>query len=298
MWYHQNHSIFLINQNITNKSFPTHLPEKLQRKFIQSLVLLSLLWAFAVRNIYAQAQTGIQNKVPPPTIQQLWGIREHFVYTVQYGPFTLGSVNLDVMPDSLYEGKECRYVRAIIKSNPALIFVGRRESIFSSLMLRNDTIPYDVLYWENNINTHQPREEVYRLDYSAGKVYVSIKGQPKDTLSLDKPSVCGPTFFFYTRVFAGTKTHLKVPLYINEKKNYITLNNSTKTQDIKCEAFKSGHVLTYVSHGKANFDGPFGFSGDYKAWYATGPMRLPVQAYLKVWLGHVKVRLIKYSVIK
>lgn len=258
-------------------------------------IFLILLFLCVSNKLEAQDSTGV---MPPPTIKKLWSIREHFVYGVHYGPFKLGTVTLDIMPDSLYKGRECRYVRTIIKSNPGLPFVGNKENIFSSLMVRNDTIPYDVLYWEDDIDSHEMKKEVYRLNYRLGKVFVSIKGQPKDTLELDEPSVCGPAYFFYTRVFAGTNKHLKVPLYVDQKKNYITMDNTTQTEDIKSDAYPGGHVLTYVSSGEADFNGPFGFSGHYKAWYATGPLRIPIQAYLKVWLGHVKVRLIKYSVIK
>ncbi len=255
------------------------------------LIVLSLTYGIA------EAQT-VKKESPPPTVEQLWNIREHFVYSVRYGPFKLGTVTLEIMPDSLYKGRKCRYVRTIIKSNPALPFVGHKENIFSSLMVRNDTIPYDVLYWEDDIDSHELKKEIYRLDYQKGKVFVSIKGQPKDTLGLDEPSVCGPAYFFYTRIFAGTNERLRVPLYVNETKNYITMDNTKKTEVIDSEAYPDGKVLTYVSSGIANFDGPFGFSGHYKAWYATGPLRIPIQAYVKVWLGHVKVRLIKYSVIK
>lgn len=262
--------------------------------YLGRIILVLILLQISGRKSEAQNRQG----TCPSTIKQLWKINEHFVYNVRYGPFNLGTVTLKIMPDSLYDGKECRHVKATIESNPGLPFVGHRKEAFSSLMQCNDTIPYDVLYWHDDIGANEFDKQVYRLDYQKNKVYVFIKGQPRDTLKLDEPSVCGPAYFFYTRVFAGTDKHIKVPLYVDEKKNYITMDNTTETEEIKCNAYPGGHVKTYFSSGDANFDGPFGFNGHYKAWYSVGPLKVPIMAYLRVWLGNVKIRLVKYYVTK
>ncbi len=243
---------------------------------------------------YAQCPEG---NIPPPSVEELWSTREYFEYSVRYGPFHLGTITVEVRPDTLYNGKYYRYAEATIKGNPKLPFVSKKEQVFSSLMAHNDTIPYDILYWKDDLEKDEKKNEIYRLDYQKGKVFVTIKGQPEDTLALDEPSVCGPAYFFYTRIFAGTNKHLKVPLYVNQEKNYITMDNTMTIENINCSIYPGGHILTYTSSGNANFDGPFGFKGYYRAWYAIGHMKIPVQAYLRVWLGNVKIRLVKYTVI-
>lgn len=206
------------------------------------------------------------------------------------------------MPDSLYEGHYVRYLRAIIRSNPHLPFVGNEEDHFSSLMAHNDTIPYELAYWKDNVDEKLPKEEFYILNYQAGKVYTFKRDKKhrnvvtKDTLSLDAPSICGPGMFYYSRIYAGTNSHIKVPIYLNQKKNYLTMEFSKKTDVLNSSAFPSGKVETFESEGDANFDGPFGFKGHFKAWFADDSLRVPVEAHLRVWLGNVRVILIKYQV--
>jgi len=250
----------------------------------------------------AKAQK-VKNDPPPPTLNQLWHTREHFVYSVKYSFFHLGNITLDVMPDTLYDGKERRYVRVTMKSNSGLPFIGNELDIFSSIIARNDTMMYDLYYWKDDIDKGVKKEVQYTLDYNKHKVYVynkdkDNKGKRRDTLSLSQPSFCGMAFFFYPRLFAGTNHFIKVPVYVSQKKSYITMKNIPKEEMIDSDAFPDGHVMTYKSTGTAYFDGPLGFNGDYTAWYAAGPMRIPVQAYVRVWLGNVKIRLKKYSIIK
>ncbi len=266
----------------------------IEKKNAVLILFLLIIYLITGINLYAQCP---ESTIPPPTVEELWNTREFFEYSVHYGPFHLGTVTVEVRPDTMYNGKDYRYVEAIIKGNPKLPFVSKKEQVFSSLMAHNDTIPYDVLYWKDDLEKNEKKNEIYHLDYNKGKVFVSIKGQPEDTLSLNEPSVCGPAYFFYTRIFAGTNKHLKVPLYVNVEKNYITMDNTTTVENINCSIYPGGHILTYTSSGNASFDGPFGFKGYYRAWYAIGHMKIPVQAYLRVWLGNVKIRLVKYTVI-
>jgi len=203
------------------------------------------------------------------------------------------------MPDTMYHGKKCRYIQAVGRSNPGLPFIGDEIDYFSSFTARNDTMLYDMYYWKDDIDKGVKKQVQYRLNYKKKKVFIYNKEDKKrDTLALDKPSFCGLAFFFYPRMFAGTNHHIKVPVYVNYENSYITLNNTTKEDDLDIQAFPGGHVMAYKSTGDAHFDGPLGFRGAYTAWYADDAMRIPVQAYVHVWLGNVKIRLIKYSIIK
>lgn len=265
------------------------------KTLVVGILLLSFL--FPVRMLKAQNNIAARN-TPPPNISELWPRKEQFLYSVKYGFIKIGTVKLQLLADTLYDGEKCHHIRAIIKSNPDIPFVGKKEKIFNSFMARNDTVPYTMLYWTNDVSKHEPDQEIYRLDYKKGKVYTYLKDQPKDTLPLSKPSICGPVFFFYTRLYAGTNKNISIPIYIDQKENFITMTNSTKIDDLQSKAFKSGLVSTYISQGKASFAGPFGFSGNFKAWYAADSLRIPIQASVHVWLGNVKIQLVKYLQIK
>ena len=232
---------------------------------------------------------------PPVTVQELWALKERLTYSVTFGFLQIGTVSLQLMPDTIYQGKSCHYIKAVIRSNPGIPLVGKKEKEYNSILMKNDTIPFTLLYWTNNSCKKLANEEVYRLDYDAGKVYAYKNLNPCDTLSLTEPSICGPVSLFYTRLYAGTNRNISIPIYIDEKRCKIEMDNMAEIQDIKCGCFKEDRLRTYVSRGDANFSGPFGFNGKFTVWFTTDSLRIPVMAYLKVWLGNVKIRIIKYE---
>ena len=261
----------------------------MKNKYLLILGLIFFINFF--RSPKVEAQSG-SSKID---IQKIWNVKESFEYNVKYGFIDLGNILLHFEKDTLWNGHTYRLARVIARSNPGIPFVGNKEDHFTSFIAKNDTMVYDVYYWKDDIDEHVMKKDLYILNYKEGKVFTFKKGEAKDTLDLTKPSMCGIAYFFFTRIYAGTGTTETVPVYVNQKKSSITLVSTTKQEKIDNDAFPGGKVLTYMSNGEAHFDGPFGFNGKYKAWYSTGPMRIPVQAYVRVWLGNVKIRLINYS---
>lgn len=260
--------------------------KKLLLLFIGSVIFISLV---QIPKCRAQSGHSIMD------VNRLWKAKETFEYNVKYGFFDLGTIWLHFNRDTLYNGHHYRLAQVVARSNPGLPFVGNKEDHFTSFIAKNDTMFYDTYYWKDDIDEHVMKKDLYILNYKEGKVFTFKKGEAKDTLDLTKPSMCGIAYFFFTRIYAGTGKTETVPVYIDQKERSITLNSSTKTEQIDNKAFPGGKVQTYVSTGEAHFDGPFGFRGKYRAWYSTDPKRIPVQAYVRVWLGNVKIRLIKYS---
>ncbi|HKI45896.1 MAG TPA: DUF3108 domain-containing protein [Balneolales bacterium] len=236
-----------------------------------------------------------------PLVRQLWKVREHLVYSVRYSFFNLGTVTVDVLHDTTYMGKKYRYFRTEIKSNPSLPFVGDKEEDFYSLMARNDTIPYEVLYWNDDVDDHIHFESLYKLRYDLGKVYTFKRKKSDgpliagDTLPLNQPSICGPAFFYLSRIYAGTTKNVSIPIYINQKKDSIQLFNTGKWDKMQVDAFGDKPIKVFVSSGDAGFNGPFGFHGKFTAWFAEDSLHVPVATNLHVWIGNVKVRLKSYT---
>lgn len=254
----------------------------------------------ATHRMHRPADKGIAND-SIPLVQKLWKVREHLVYSVKYSIFTLGTVTVDVLHDTTYMGKTYRYFRTKIKSNPSLPFVGNKEEDFYSLMARNDTIPYEVLYWDNDVDDHIRFESLYKLRYDLGKVYTFKRKKSDgpliagDTLPLNKPSICGPAFFYLSRIYAGTRKNVSIPIYINQKKDSIQLFNDDKQTKMQINAFGDKPIKVFVSNGDAGFNGPFGFHGKFTAWFDEDSLHVPVATNLHVWIGNVKVRLESYS---
>lgn len=230
----------------------------------------------------------------PPTMEELLKWKEVFTYEVRFSFFKLGEVQTQIVRDTTYQGQKIWWLRTIIKSNSGLPFVGKEENHYNTFMVENDSLPYTKLYWTDNVDEEKFNEERYQFDYENSKVYYSQEGVPVDTLALTERASSGQLIFYYSRLFAGTHKDYNLPVYLERKKGYIHGKNRPKIEKREYKAFEEP-VKTFYSEGNADIDGPFGFRGEYKAWYIADDLRVPAEAHAKVWLGNVKVKLIDYK---
>lgn len=230
----------------------------------------------------------------PPTMDELLEWKEVFTYEVKFSFFKLGEVQIEIVRDTTYQGQKMWWLRTIIKSNPGIPFVGKEENHYNTFMVENDSLPYTKLYWTDNVDEDEFNDERYQFDYANKKIYYSQAGTPTDTLELTEPASSGQLIVYYSRLFAGTEKDYNLPVYLEREKGYIHGTNRSEIEERKYKAFDKP-VKTYYSEGNADIDGPFGFRGEYKAWYIGDDLRVPAEAHAKVWLGNVKVRLIDYQ---
>ncbi len=219
---------------------------------------------------------------------------EIFTYEVRYSFFKLGEVQVEVVSDTLHNGQKSWVLRTIIESNPGIPFVGREENHYHSLFsVANQA--FDVhTFWSDNVDEDKFKESHYIFDRQEQKVYAYDKGHPRDTLALEEPASSGHITFMMSRLSAGTDTTVKVPIYLNREMKYLTATHTTETEMRDYDAFPE-EIETYYTSGETDIDGPFGFSGQFEAWYRSGDLRIPVEARVKVWLGNAKIKLIDYK---
>ncbi len=258
------------------------------------LCLFALSLLVVSRTQAQESAPTYQHPERPPTLQELLEWKETFTYNVKYSFFNLGKVQTTIVRDTTYEGEHLWWLRTKIISNSSIPFMGREENHYNTFFVETDSLPHTRLYWRDNVDEEEFNAERYDFDYDRQKVYFSKDGEPEDTLELTEPSTSGQLIFYYSRLLAGTDQPYRLPVYLEAEKGYIDVNNTRKTEIREYEAFPQG-VTTYYTDGNADIDGPFGFSGEFKAWYLADDLRIPVEAHARVWLGNVKIRLIDYK---
>lgn len=259
------------------------------------ILFIGLLWGgITVRGQAQRAPITYNNPERPPTLKELLKWKEVFTYEVTFGFFKLGKVQTQILQDTTYQGKKVWWLHTSITSNPSIPFVGHQENHYNTFFVETDSLPYTVLYWRDDVDENKFKAERYQFDYKNKKVYYSEQGKFIDTLKVTEPSSSGQLIFYYSRLFAGTNRPYRLPVYLEDEKGYINGKNTTKTEMREYKAFDKA-VKTYYSEGDADISGPFGFKGEYKAWYLADDLRVPVEAHAKVWLGNVKVKLIDYK---
>jgi hypothetical protein len=261
-------------------------------KHLLSSIFFLFLFYLTASSLFAQ-EGFTYDRDEPPTMEMLIEAREVFEYEVRYGFFTLGWVDVELLPDTTYNGEKAYHLRTRIRSNRRVPFVGTRIVNYENLFQYNEEWPYSFEFWRDDI--HDDEYDIVRIifDREAGEVRFFEDGEPADTLQLEEPASGGDIIFYYSRLFAGMEEPYTLPAYIENEKGVVTARSSRSTEMRSYDAFDNP-VETYLSEGEADVDGPFGFRGTFKSWFSTDDLRVPVEAHVRVIFGNVKVRLISY----
>lgn len=234
----------------------------------------------------------IREESGPDAIELLkWD--ETFRYEIRYSFFKLGEATVTVS-DTVYKEQPAWHLQGIITSAPGIPFVGREENHYNSIFRIVDGKAIELVYWKDDIDDDSLNEDRYLFDYEVDSVYAFKEGEPVDTLYLEQPATSGPLIFFFSRLSAGQQKDSRIFIYLDEEMGTIDMKYTRERQDRSYKAFEQP-VRTFFSSGHADINGPFGFRGDFKAWFANDELRIPLEAHVKVWLGNVKVRLIDYK---
>ena len=256
------------------------------------LPFLFLLISFPVFGQHSFPDTS----ATPPTMEDLFSVRETFRYEVKYGFLKLGWVNVELLSDTTYEGKELKHILTEIVSNPSIPFVGDELDRFHSLFYVNEEgLPVEVKYWKDNIDEQEYDEIQYWFDRDIGQVYYLEEDDTRDTLALEDPATSGHLIFYFSRLFAGSEEDYTLPVYVTKKKGYIYADNSIRKEKRNYAPFE-GPIQAYLMEGDTEkIAGPFGFSGKFRAWFLDDDLRVPLEARVKVLWGNVIVRMIEYT---
>lgn len=229
-------------------------------------------------------------------LKRLVGLKERLTYEAHYGFMKLGEAVVEQYQDTVYKGQRHRLLRTIVTSNPKLLFIGYKEERFHSIVSNNDTTVYDLYYWKDDVDDKKYKVERYDYDYRNGRVLAWKERSGPDTLELKGPAISGPAVLYHTRMLAGTGKSTRIPIFINQKQYYISMQDYRKTEMVENTTFGNLQENAWFVDGDAAFDGPFGFSGKFKGWVLKDRHEnVPLEGHVKVWIGSIRVKLIKYE---
>lgn len=256
-------------------------------------VFFLLIFGFVVTP-HGYAQTN--QTEDPPTIQELFEFKEVFTYEVKYGFLRLGEVEVTLMPDSMFRGQMHKHLATKIVSNPKIPFIGTEIDHFHSLFLINEEgLPITSYYWKDNVDENEPKEIEYSFHRENGTVIYKEEDNSRDTLDLEEPATAGHVIFYFSRLFAGTDIDNSMIVYVTKRKGKIHFDHGSELEKRSYEPWDDP-IQAYLTTGTTeNIDGPFGFSGKFRAWFLNDEYRIPLEARVKVLFGNALVRLIDYQ---
>lgn len=232
----------------------------------------------------------------PPTMEEMLSVKETFRYEIKFGFFKLGRVDVTLQSDTLYNGSMHKHLLAIIRTNSKLPLVGTEHNEYNSLFTLNDSgYPVTSLYWKDDVDENLSHEIVYKFERDSGFVTYKEEDNTRDTLSLVEPATAGEVIFYFSRLFAGSDSTFRLPVYVTRKLGYIIGKNSKEVEFRNYPAFDKP-ILAYKLEGSTeDIDGPFNFSGDFRAWFLADDLRVPLEARVRVFIGNVMVKLVEYK---
>lgn len=259
---------------------------------IKVLSLVFLVQIISVLPIFSQTYESDEQ----PTLEDIFSVKETFKYEVKFSFFKLGWVEVVLMPDTMYNGKMHKHIVTQIESNPKIPFVGTEKDYYHSLFYENDEgLPVTSLFWKDNLDENEFDEIVYKFDRETMEVTYKEEDETRDTLKLEEPATAGHVIFYFSRLFTGGGVDSSLPVYVTKKAGKIYFKNSTETEKRNYAPFEDP-VDTYLTTGTTeNIEGPFGFSGNFRAWFLADDLRVPLEARVRILFGNAIVRLIEYK---
>lgn len=231
-----------------------------------------------------------------PEMADFFTVKETFKYEVKYSFIRLGWVEVELYSDTLYNGKTHKHIFTEMRSNPKIPFIGKELDQFHSFFYVNDDgLPVTSTYWKDNVDEDKYDEIRYHFDREKDLVYAREKDGSRDTLDLIEPASAGHIVFYFSRLFAGKDTTTVMPVYTSSKKGDLILKSNSEIETRNYDAFDEP-IQAYLTTGTTkNIEGPFGFSGNYKAWFLADNLRVPLEARVRVFFGNAMVKLIEYT---
>lgn len=262
-------------------------------KVLLSNWILALLVTLTFSDALSQTILNYNNDTVP-TLKEIIDAREIFEYEVSYGFMTLGWVDVEILPDTTFNGEHAFHLRTRIRSNSRIPFVGTRIVNYESIFQYNDQWPYSYVFWRDDIHDDDYDRVRVLFDREKGMVHFYERGEYQESLELEEPASGGDIIFYYSRLFAGIETPYELPVYTENEKGTVRAESSDRFEYRSYDAFEDP-IPTYLSEGTADVEGPFGFRGRFKSWFSTDELRIPVEAHVRVIFGNVKIRLISYE---
>jgi len=231
-----------------------------------------------------------------PTPEELFQYKEMFTFEVKYSFFKLGWVDVELLPDTVYNGVLHKYLKTTIRSNSKVPFIGVELDEFHSLFYINDDgIPVTSKYWKNNVDEAITEEIVYEFDRENNIVFYKEDDGSEGTMEMEEPATAGHVIFVFSRLFAGSNISSKQIVYISKNIGYLYFDNPSITEKRIYKPFDEPVEAVLTSGRTEDMEGPFGFSGNFRAWFLNDDLRVPLEARIRVFLGNVIIRLIDYK---
>lgn len=228
---------------------------------------------------------------------------EDLVYEVSWLNVKLGQVRLKTTSSTYLGEKVVHHAVAHIDSYDGLPFIDLHAIDHTDM----DSLYYSLGYhaiehkgdnWHFESAQYTPDRKTILVETAVQKERRLLAGSPvhRDTISLNDTTVQdGLSILYFARNKAHRHTAIVVPtlVYGVLGKTHFLFSDEKQLEEI--DAVKDKKIRVVQFRGKAEFEGVFGLTGDFKGWVSDDNACVPIKAELKVLIGSVKLELIEWK---
>ena len=249
--------------------------------------IISVVFITVIFNtiLYAQPSTGFK-----------WQEGEELVYEVDWEFVYLGTVTLSNLGQEYINGKNAYHVKVVIESNPLLFWLDHQSEYNTYL-----TEDLQVMRFVSNENIDDVAYNAqYDFDYENRNIKLTLfdvnnPAHPRiKYIPLKDNLYDGIALIQYARVNSLLMHKDTVATFIEDKSGDVVFDFSLTRQVTKTDAFSDG-IRTVYFNGELFITGIAGITGPFETWYSEDSSRVPILAYMEVFIGEVDIELIKWK---
>jgi len=219
---------------------------------------------------------------------------EELTYEVSFFGIKLGTIRVVTEENQTINNKTVHKAKCFINSYKGIPFVDL-QVIYQSWM-----DPSLVSSHKFASNTKDGSSWIYeQIDFNGDeKKIVHQKFYDKELVSTNTFNTSGRwndglSLFFAARRLLNSKKSLKIPTYMDDTV-YTKINFTGKKENVEIDAVKYPIKCVYFK-GLADWTGVYGLTGGFEGWFSDDEAAVPIKALMKVYVGNVKIELIKWK---
>ncbi len=227
---------------------------------------------------------------------EVFSLNSYYEYEVSFLGLSLGSIKIYTGGIEEKYGQEALYVKAQMDSYSGIPYVDLHAT-FESWMPQNAAHSYvfngnmkvDDDKWQfNNIIFDNKNDEI------RSTIWENKKLVSRDTFRTKKRFSDGASLLYLARSFMDIGKTAYIPTFINNQLVKTKINFQKKQENIEIDAV-DGEIKALYLDGKADWEGVYGLSGSFEGWFSDDAAHIPLKAYMKVYVGKVKLELVKWT---
>ena len=229
---------------------------------------------------------------------------EELVYEVSWLRIHLGQIRLKTFDSKVVDGGIEHHAAGYIDSYDGLPFVDLHTI---------DHTRMDSMFYSHGFSALEKKKDMWVTEKShidrPHKTLIIEKGSQKDKSSpRTSPSTIdtlklhdiliqdGLSILYFARAnMRKALRDVRVPTVVYGKQGSTRLHFSGDVEYTEIDALEGRKIRVVPLEGKAEFEGIFGFTGDFKGLFTDDDAAIPVTAELKVLIGSVKLELIRWN---